>query len=132
MRFQEILREADLSHTDADDRALERIMLRGLERLQPDYVGRLGPVELRRTAYPYGFRFYFFADDQPIGLANVQDRAGDGEYHVSLIWLRPEFRRRGIGVGFYRFLLSQGLKLRPDTDQTSGGKAVWASLRRNP
>lgn len=65
-----------------------------------------------------------------VGSARIEDA---GKYlKVNHIWFRPEYRGRGIGYQFYRFLLDElGLTIVSDRSQTRFAKGVWERLARD-
>lgn len=51
--------------------------------------------------------------------------------HVADVRVDHEYRRRGIATALYDFIeQTRGIRLRPDTLQTSDGEALWAYRRR--
>ena len=132
-----------LPHTEEDDVALNRTMMglynspRGQPRRSHLHdLGRIGQLEVATTQWPPAFRthFFFMTDGEPVGFAILQQggRQQTGEkYTITIIYLQPQFRNQGFGMAFYRFLMSQGIELEPDTKQSAGEVAIWKKLKEN-
>ena len=63
-----------LDHTDKDDKELDRVMERSyrLRTYDHQYVGTIGNLKVVSTNYPYGLKYFFLHDDNPVGFAIVQ------------------------------------------------------------
>jgi len=141
MRYFEIT-EAFLPHTEDDDVAIEHQMQRAyntpIGAPRKDRLTKLtniGNIEVAATQWPPAFHnhFFFLDNDEPVGFAVLKQggraRHDGDHYAITLIWLRPQYRKQGFATDFYRFLLRNGVELEPDTKQSAGGAAVWHKLR---
>jgi GNAT superfamily N-acetyltransferase len=132
-----------LAHTEEDDRDLTAQMYASFNRKLASLkaVTTIGQTHVFASRWPPAFYtiFYFLQEDDLIGWAILRrgGRAAENDgnvdwFAVTLIYLLEPYRRQGLGMAFYRFLQSQGIKLQPDTKQTAAGEGVWTALRREP
>ena len=88
---------------------------------------------------PTSLCFRFSSEGASKGYANLEWDlvSGSGRetfagWFVVEIGLLNELRKRGIGIGFYRLLLSRGLILFSGVEQTPSSMAVWRKLLDDP
>jgi GNAT superfamily N-acetyltransferase len=128
--------ETTLSHTEEDDKYFDSNLDKDYNRRECEPVGTIGNLQVVNRNYPYGKVYFFLHDGKPVGTAIVQ-KGGRAKvenadwYSVTLIYLRKQYRQKGLGTEFYKLLINQGHKLKPDTKQSAGGEGMWKSLRRN-
>src|ERR1035437_510044 len=133
MKYSEI--DETLAHTEDDDRYFDSRLDKDYNLRACEHVGTIGNLEVVNRNYPYGKVYFFLHDGKPVGTAIVKrgGRTNNMEadwYGVTVIYLQKAYRQKGLGTEFYKLLISQGYKLKPDSMQTAGGEGMWKSLRR--
>lgn len=93
-----------------------------------------GPFTIRATTTrPANNRAYIFDGETPIGVFDIFTRERDGMKCISTpySYLRPEYRRQGLGYWFYTHFLDQGIPLASGKTHTTDSKALWQKLADN-
>ncbi len=93
-----------------------------------------GPFTIRATtSRPANNRAYIFDGETPIGVFDIFTREQDGMKCISTpySYLRPEYRRKGLGYWFYTHFLDQDIPLASGKTHTSDSKALWQKLADN-
>lgn len=140
MRIAEV---TTLAHTPEDDEYVSGVMKsmygRGKASLKPVRGGNLDGIQIMTRDWPLGRRTTLFLvdDDKPIGFATVEELQDDaGAFtdirYVKVVFLLPEYRQRNLGTSLYRFLLNNGVALKPDNRQTVYAQKLWSRLARMP
>jgi GNAT superfamily N-acetyltransferase len=127
MKFKTFI-ESNLSHTEEDDKYYDKL-LQDFTKRPTELIGTIKNIQIHQRAWPYGKINYFLANGEPVGLAIIQQggRTRDVNadwYSVTMLYLQKAYRRQGIGTEFFKFLTSQGYKLKPDDLKSNGGEAL--------
>jgi len=133
MKASEIISEIKtISHNQSDDFELSRKMLKNFEKTKNklEQVSTIDGLSLLRCTYGYSYLYFFVDNDMPVGFSMV-DRRNPEALTVSLIYLTVPFRKIGIGLKFYQYLL-QDHNLLSDTHQTIGAQSLWKKLGSMP
>jgi len=133
MRYSEIISEVKTIHHDQrDDDELFDTMLRYFNLLQKklEQVDTIDGLSLLRGNYGYSYIYFFVDNNKPIGFSMV-DRRNPEVFMVSLIFLTNPYRKSGIGLKFYQYLL-ENYTLISDTHQTVAAQSLWRKLGSMP
>lgn len=132
-QIQEITTIDDLNDQNLSDTMDERYKIYKNDLSE---ISKLGSFIVKSNHWPMSTndytRFYFVdQSDNPVGYASispVQSREIEKLYQIKIIYIKPQLRRRGFVVSFYKFLLDNGYSLISDIEQTVGSKMVWQKL----
>lgn len=84
----------------------------------------------REQIQPYGPHEFFIVDNHDDVLGFVRLTKSPSEISVNLIYIKDDYRGRGIASEFYKFWLDRGISIKSDKEITSGTQAVYTSLVR--
>jgi len=137
-----------LAHTEVDDAYYAQMLQslwarRSSQKWQSAWpfqtLTTLGDVAVIADHWPMSLRQIVFfvlrpkSEVLPIGFASLHKGGRDGDpnddfYSVTMIWVVPEWRSRGIARAFYDFM-QQHVNMVPDKMQSAGGEGIWRSRR---
>jgi GNAT superfamily N-acetyltransferase len=96
----------------------------------------ISEIPLKVVCHDRGYgqkAFYAIRNGTPIAycVGHFQQRQGRRDrFIITSTFIHPDFQRKGIGLALYRTILSTGVVLISDWDQSDGAVALWEKLLR--
>ena len=133
MMFKEWLKKTITNGPDDEDSNARRMLdmfARATERNSLATFGVIGGTKMLSTPWPYGKVVFFMDGDQPVGYCILQrkDNWPDGPDKISMMFVSPQYRKRGIAMAFHEFLLGSGHTLQADDHMTIEMQRIWHKL----
>lgn len=119
-----------------DEEQSLKLLQQNFQSNDKKFITKLSAVELWANNWPLqDNNIFFFVDNwgKPIGNAIVISESNDTIkklVRVGNIFIRGKYRRMGIGMDFYSFLLDNGYRIISDSDHTDGSAALWNKLAK--
>lgn len=82
----------------------------------------------REEIQPYGPHEFFIVDNDDYVIGFVRLTKNPSEVSIKLIYIKDDYRGRGIAKEFYKFWLDKGVSVKSDKEITSGTEEVYKSL----
>lgn len=77
---------------------------------------------------PYGPHEFFIVDNDDYVIGFVRLTKNPSEVSINLIYIKDDYRGRGIAKEFYKFWLDKGVSVKSDKEITGGTEEVYKSL----
>jgi Acetyltransferase (GNAT) family len=138
MNFKNYLKQIEeevktIVYGPEDDKPLIDDMLKDFKRLKGGLTkfGTIKNIEMLSSSYPYGKRIFFVINNNnPIGYCRLQRRDNwpNGPDVVTMMYIKPDYRKMGIGMAFHEFLLDKGYILQADNLMSIPMQQLWKKL----